>query len=246
MSAPTYRRAVSRQSTLLLDWRAADLSLTARTGQVGAFTRASTGDTVTQSGAFTVNSGFPRFSMVDTDGTGGVDTMSLRVDKTSGGRNAEVLSFPLLWTLPTDLTVYVKHAPDWYATAGALATRAYVWTLGNAVPQISCYRSATAGEYGCLIDTATTDATAVVAAPVTRVQEVSVQLSTLLTGGKAQVDAGAGLGTISSAATAFSALGSLTMFLGTFSATTNELDSGIIECKVASGLYTLTQMRSKN
>lgn len=245
MNAPAPRRALERRSTLLVDWRAEDAALTCRTGQVAAFTRASTGDAATSVGTVTLPSGLPRFSMIDTDGAGGVDTLALRVDKTSGGRAVEVVAIPLLFTLPANFTVYVKHAPDWYATAGALAAKAYLFTLGNAAPRLSCYRSNAAGTYVAEIDTASTDASASVAAPVTRVQEVAVQFSLLTAGGKAQIDAGAGLGTLSSAATAISALGSNTLYLGCFSSTGNELDGGVLACKIASGLYTLDQMRVK-
>lgn len=243
MSVASYRRPLSRQSSLLFDWRAEDASLLARTGQLGAFVRASTGDAVSQSGNITMPSGLPRFSMVDSDGSGTVDTITARVDKTSGGRVAEVLSFPILFSLPANFTVYVKHYPDWYATAGALAAKAYLFTLGNAAPRLSCYRSDSAGQYAALIDTVTTDVTAVVAAPVTREQELIVQFSLLTTGGKAQIDAGAGLGTLTGAATAISAFGSATLFLGCFSSTGNEADSGIAVCKIATGLITLDQMR---
>lgn len=244
MSVASYRRPLERISSLLFDWRAEDGKLLARTGQLGAFTRASTGDATTQSGTVTMPSGLPRFSQVDSDGSGTVDRITIRVDKTSGGRNAEVLAFPLLFTLPVNFTVYVKHHPSWYATAGALAAKAYLFTLGNAVPRLSCYRSDSAGQYAALIDTVTTDVTAVVAAPVTREQELIVQFSLLTTGGKAQIDAGAGLGSLTGAATAISALGSNTLYLGCFSSTGNESDSGIAVCKISSGLLTLDQMRA--
>ena len=129
MNAPAPRRALERRSTLLVDWRAEDAALTCRTGQVAAFTRASTGDAATSVGTVTLPSGLPRFSMIDTDGAGGVDTLALRVDKTSGGRAVEVVAIPLLFTLPANFTVYVKHAPDWYATAGALAAKADIASL---------------------------------------------------------------------------------------------------------------------
>lgn len=248
LSGTASRRPLSRQSSLLFDWRADDGSLIARTGQVLTLTRASTGTVVTPNGTVTVPSGMERFSMVDTDGDSIVDTTTLRADNASSPRVAEVwtatVTLPL--ALYPTLTVYVKHRPDWYATSGGITTDAYLWTLGNAVPRISLKRDGSDGKYTALIDTVTTDATATQTAPTTRVQEVCVQLTALTTGGKAQVDCGSGLGTLSSAATAIAALGNTTLYFGCFSSTGNEAVSGILALKIAAGALTLAQMQVAN
>lgn len=244
--SPTPRVSLERRSRLLLDWRAEDAMLRARSGQLLAFTRASVGGVVSPVGTINVPSGYPRFSMVDTDGTGGVDAVGMRVDKASAPRVAEVVSVPLEFTLPDDLTVYIRHAPNWYATSGALASVAYLFALGTTAPRILLYRSNTAGQYAGWIDTSTTDATATVAAPTTRVQEVCMQVRDLHAGGRVKVDAGAGFGTESAAAAAFTSLVANTAYIGTFASTGNEADSAIFEVKMAAGLFTLSEMRTKS
>lgn len=245
MTSPSWRTPLVRQSSLLVDWRADDASLRCRTGQLAAFARASTGDAVTLVGTVTMPSGMPRWEMLDTAGAG-VDELGLRVDRASGPRAVEAVSIPVLFGLPNDLTVYVRHAPTWYATAGGVGTaHRYLFTLGGSVPQLYCYRSSSSGVYLAGIDTSGTDRTETVAAPVTRVQEVCVQFAALLTGGTVRVDAGAGFGSTSAAASAIAALGSAVVHLGCFSSTGTEADSGLLSFKVASGLYTLAEMRTK-
>lgn len=242
MSALTPRNPFARPSSLLFDWRAEDASLTARTGQVLTFARNSAADLVTVAGTVSVPADVPRFAMVDSLGSG-VDAIALRVDEADSPRVAEVVTADLLFSLPTDLTIYVRHVPAWYATSGGVTDDAYLWTLGASVPRLSLRRAGDAGTYVASIDTATTDASQSAAAPVTRTQEVVVQLASLLTGGTVAVDAGAGLSAASTAATAISALGSMRLFLGGFSSTGNEARSAIREIKIASGLQSLATMR---
>jgi hypothetical protein len=245
MSVTTPRRPLSRRSTLLFDWRAEDASMTARTGQALTFARNSAADLVTLLSTISVPAHVPRFAMVGgTSAT--LDTPVLRINEASGPRVAEVVTAALGFSLLADLTIYAKHCPDWYATSGGITTDAYLWTIGNAVPQISCRRASGAGTYIGLINTATTDASQTATAPVTRTQEVLVQIASLLTAGTVKVDAGSGLSAASSAATAVAALGSMTLYLGGLSSTGTEMRSGLVELKIASGLYTLAQMRTRS
>lgn len=237
------RSPLQRRSSLLMDWRSADASLTCRSGQVGSLARSATGSVVTTSGSITFPRDYPRFSMLDTAGAG-VDELGLRVDRTE----VDIWTIPVLFALPTNLTVYIRHAPTWYASSGGVGTaHRYMFNLGGTTnAQLYCYRSLSSGVYLAGIDTTPTDRTATVTAPTTREQEVCVQFASLLTGGTVKVDAGSGFGAVSAAASALAALGSGTVYVGCHSSTGTEADSGIMEFKVASGLYTLSEMRSKS
>ena len=74
------RLPLGRRSTLLLDYRAEDLSLLCRSGQLLSLYRAGVGTSVTDGGLATDGYGAPRFHRVDTDGDYAVDTMSLLIE----------------------------------------------------------------------------------------------------------------------------------------------------------------------
>lgn len=74
------RLPLSRRSTLLLDYRAEDLSLLCRSGQLLTLARAGGAMLVTDSGLAPAGYAQPRFTRVDTDGDGIVDTMALLLE----------------------------------------------------------------------------------------------------------------------------------------------------------------------
>lgn len=144
-----------------------------------------------------------------------------------------------------DITLFAKLARPAHADAvGSLVTGPGILCVGGAAARFSM-RFVTGGrQLISTIDTATTDiSTSGLNIPAGQTIEVAAQFRDLTTGGKVKMDVGSGYGAESTGATAFSALGSAVIVLGNSAEGGAQLGGGLIEAKIARGLFTMQQMR---
>jgi hypothetical protein len=164
--------------------------------------------------------------------------------KTSGGtaaRSAERLSYPVGFS-PRDLTVFARLArPIWADITGTLPTEPRLYNLATGAPNLWVDFRDSSRTVRSFINTAGTDANVTQSVPAGAELTICTQYRELTAGGRVKLDVGAGFGSESSAATAFSAFGDQILEVGHFDGG-SQLDGALYELKIAAGLYTLAQM----
>ena len=159
----------------------------------------------------------------------------------SVARNADDLTYPFLWTPGVNKTIYTKISRPIHADFAPLAVQPlyHVGTSGDA-------NVLTRVEIGTTMSVRLTDDAAAVATasrntPSGDPIEASAQLADLDVAAKVALDVGGGLSAFSSAVGKASAWGNQTLEVASVAGAM--LNGGVIELKIADGLFTLKQMR---
>lgn len=162
----------------------------------------------------------------------------------SGTTSSDQLTATVAW-LPQDFTVYARVLrPTWESVttpSGFIGGIVSQWNTSGA--RWGLRFAGVSGQIEAMLDDGTTTVTASAAIPAGGALDICAQFMNVTSGGSVRLDVGAGFGSASSAVTAISAWSTATVYVGSWSAATENMDAGLRRLIVAPGARTLSGLR---